>query len=293
MQRIEYLTVLFFLKLSRILPVSFVYGMFDFFAFLSFHILKKRRVLTISNLTLAYPDKSKKEIYLIAKNCFKSVAKTAAEIFLLFTDRKRLEDFILNKNEVSAKLRKITDGNKNGIIFMTAHFGNWEILSHFVALCGYPLIVIGRKGDNKYIEDNLTKHFRERYGSKNIYKKEAMSKMIKTLKSSGNIGILIDQKVGRTNSAKGTFFGIECYSTTSVANMKLKYDPLVIPIFAKREQNGQYTIMFESTASYKAEDKTDKDEKIISLTQYYNDIIEHAVREAPEQWFWMHNRWKV
>jgi KDO2-lipid IV(A) lauroyltransferase len=204
-----------------------------------------------------------------------------------------LEDFIINADEVSAKLYKAASNNKNGIIFITAHFGNWEILSHFVALCGYPLIVIGRKGDNKYIEDNLTKPFRERYGSKNIYKKEAMSKMVKELKSGGNIGILIDQKTGKRDGVLTTFFGMECYSTTSVASMKLKYDPLIIPIFAKRERDGRYTIMFDKEVSYKAEEKQDKDEKTASLTQRYNDIIENAVREAPEQWFWMHDRWKI
>ncbi|MDR0761714.1 MAG: hypothetical protein LBF13_01545, partial [Campylobacteraceae bacterium] len=285
MQRIEYLIVLFLLKLSKILPISFVYGMFNFFASLLFWLLKKRRILTISNLTSAYPQKNKKEIYSLAKECFKSTAKTAAEIFLLFTNKKRLEDFIINAEEASANLYKIANNNKNGIIFITAHFGNWEILSHFVALCGYPLIVIGRKGDNKYIENSLTKPFRERYGSKNIYKKEAMSKMVKELKSGGNVGILIDQKTGKANGILTTFFGIECYSTTSVANMKLKYDPLIIPMFAKRERNGRYTIILERALSYKAEDKQSKDEKIVSLTQHYNDTIERVVREAPEQWF--------
>jgi KDO2-lipid IV(A) lauroyltransferase len=267
--------------------------MFSFFGTILFWILRKRRALTISNLTLAYPEKSKKEIYDLAKQCFKSVAKTVAEIFLLFTNKKQLEELILNKDEVMAKMHKVAANNKNGIIFVTAHFGNWEILSHFVALCGYPFIVIGREGDNKHIEKNLTKPFRERYGSQNIYKKEAMSKMVKTLKNQGNIGILIDQKTSKTNGAKGSFFGIECYSTTSVASMKLKYDPLILPLFAKREKNGRYTIMFEGAVSYAAEDKKDKDEKISTLTQHYNDILERAIREAPEQWFWMHDRWKI
>ncbi|MDR0666153.1 MAG: acyltransferase, partial [Campylobacteraceae bacterium] len=129
MQKIEYLIVLFFMKLSKILPVSFIYGMFNFFAILLFFILKKRRILTISNLTLAYPEKNKKEIYDLAKACFKSTAKTTAEIFLLFTNKKHLEDFIINADEVSAKLYKAASNNKNGIIFITAHFGNWEILS--------------------------------------------------------------------------------------------------------------------------------------------------------------------
>ncbi|MDR1460542.1 MAG: lysophospholipid acyltransferase family protein [Campylobacteraceae bacterium] len=293
MQRVEYFIVIFFLKLSKFIPSPFVFSMFNFFGITFFWILKKRRILTISNLTKAYPQKNKREIFALAKACFKSVALTVAEIILIINDKKNIDDFLINKDEVLKIIANITKGNKKGIIFITAHFGNWEILSHFMAMNGYPVIAIGREGDNILIEKNLTKPFREKYGNQNTYKNEAMRKMVKTLRNGGNVGLLIDQKAGSTNSALTNFFGIECRTTTSVANMKLKYDPLVIPLFAKREKNGKYKIIFYGAADYKTEEKQSEEEKIKAMTQYYNDILERAVREAPEQWFWMHNRWKI
>jgi KDO2-lipid IV(A) lauroyltransferase len=258
-----------------------------------FFILKSRRELSIKNLTLAYPEKNKKEIHSLAKKSFKSVAITAAEVMLLINDKKKIEDFIINKDKFLKTLTDITKKNKKGIVFITAHFSNWEILPHFLAMNGYPMTAIGRAGDNLLIEKNLTKPFREKHGNQNIYKNEAMRKMIKTLKEAGNVGLLIDQKAGKTNSVLTTFFGMECRTTTSVANIKLKYDPLVIPIFLKRATYGKYGILFYGAADYKADDKNSEEEKIQALTQYYNDIIERAVREAPEQWFWMHGRWKI
>ncbi|MDR1613951.1 MAG: lysophospholipid acyltransferase family protein, partial [Campylobacteraceae bacterium] len=83
----------------------------------------------------------------------------------------------------------------------------------------------------------------------------------------------------------------ECRTTISVASMKLKYDSLVIPLFAKREKCGKYRIIFYGTADYMAEEHKREEDKIKAMTQYYNDILERAIREAPEQWFWMHNRW--
>ncbi|MDR2635935.1 MAG: lysophospholipid acyltransferase family protein [Campylobacteraceae bacterium] len=293
MQRLEYLTVIFFLKLSKIMPSFFTFGMLKFFAIIFFWILKKRRNLTISNLSKAYPEKSKKEIYALARACFKSVAVTAAEVMLIINEKKKIDDLIINKDEILKSIAGITRDNKKGIIFITAHFSNWEILPYLLAINGYPITAIGREGDNKLIEKNLTKPFREKHGNKNIYKNEAMRQMVKTLKGGGNVGLLIDQKAGRTNSVLATFFGMECRTTISVASMKLRYDSLVIPMFAKREENGKYSIILYGTADYKAEEKNSEDNKIQAMTQYYNDILERAINEAPEQWFWMHDRWRM
>jgi KDO2-lipid IV(A) lauroyltransferase len=229
----------------------------------------------------------------LAKNSFKSIARTAAEILLVFNNKKVADDFFVNKDEVLKKVAGVVKDNKKGIIFISAHFGNWEILTDFMALHGYRTVVIGREGDNTLIEKNLTKPFRERHGHQNIYKKEAMGKMIKTLKGGGNVGLLIDQKAGNTNSVIAKFFGRECTTTISPATMKLKYDPLVIPMFALRQNDGKYFIVFDGAVDYTADEKTDKNDKILELTQRYNDILESAIRKAPEQWFWMHNRWKI
>jgi KDO2-lipid IV(A) lauroyltransferase len=270
-----------------------VFGIFNAIGVLFFHALASRRKLSINNLTLAYPLKSEKEIYLLAKNSFKSIARTAAEILLVFNNKKNSDDFFVNKDETLEKIKEITKDNKKGIIFISAHFGNWEVLTDFMALHGYPTTVVGREGDNTFIEQNLTKPFRERHGHQNVYKKEAMSKMIRTLKSGGNVALLIDQKAGNTNSVIANFFGRECTTTISPATMKLKYDPLVIPLFAVRENDGKYRIVFDGAADYTAGEKADKNDKILELTQHYNDILESVVAQAPEQWFWVHNRWKI
>jgi KDO2-lipid IV(A) lauroyltransferase len=274
------------------MPSFFTFSVFNFFGIIFFYALKRRRNLAISNLAKAYPDKDKKEIFVLAKRCFKSVATTAAEIMLLINEKKSIDDFLINKDEILKTIANIAKDNKKGVIFITAHFGNWEILPHFLAIEGYPMIGIGREGDNALIEKNLTKPFREKYGNHNVYKNEAMNKMVKTLKNGGNVGLLIDQKMGHANSVLTTFFGIKCRTTISVASMKLRYDSLVIPMFAKRQESGKYKIIFYGAADYRAEDKENKTDKIKAMTQYYNDILERAIKEAPEQWFWMHNRWK-
>jgi KDO2-lipid IV(A) lauroyltransferase len=120
-----------------------------------------------------------------------------------------------------------------------------------------------------------------------------MSQMVKTLRNGGNVGLLIDQKANARNGIMSSFFGMPCYTTPSVAGMKIRYDSIVLPMFVLRKPNGKYRIMFEDEAKLDLDENLTKEEKTTRLTQHYNDIFERTVRQAPEQWFWMHNRWKI
>ena len=290
--RIEYIIVILFINLVKILPISWVYALFNTLASFLYHLIARRRKLTLKNLARAYPELSAKAIDSLAKRHFQSVGITIAEILLIFTKRIHIDELINNVDETIQKLKEYTKDNTKGIIFTTAHYGNWEVLASFIAKHGYPMTAIGRKGNNTLIEENLTTPFRERYGTKNVHKSEAMMNMVKTLRSGGNVGLLIDQKTGPKGGESTLFFNLPCFTTTSVAAMKLKYDPLVITAFARREKDGKYTILLEDPIHYVAEEKESKEEKVIAMTQHYNDILEKVVRSAPEQWFWVHDRWK-
>ena len=288
---LEYYIVKFFLLLTKLLPISLVYKLFNALAILLFKLIKSRRKIAIKNLTNAYPDKSNEDIQQIALDNFKSLGITISEILLILTNRLDIEEKIINKKEILQKLASYS--KDKGIIFTTAHFGNWEILAHFLAKNGYPMSAIGRKGNNTLIEDRLTTPFREKYGNINIHKSQAMSQMVRTLRGKRNVGLLIDQKAGNINSTKANFFGRATNTTISVASMKLKYNPFVIPMFLRRKNDGFYEIIMYDSIEYMGEDQENKEDKIQAMTQKYNDIFEEVVRSAPEQWFWMHNRWKI
>lgn len=292
-KQIEYRAVLFFVWLAKILPKSLLHGLFHGLGVVLFWMLKKRRNIAIKNLTKAYPSYNTAQINELAKANFTATARSVADILLLMNKRVEINESIENHQEILDKLATITKDNEKGIIFTTAHFSNWELLAHFLALNGYPMTVVGRRGTNRLIEYNLTTPFRERYGNKNIFKQQAMSQMVKTLRNGGNVGLLIDQKANARNGTMSSFFGMPCYTTPSVAGMKMRYDSIVLPIFILRKPNGKYRIMFEDEAKLDLDENLTKDEKTAQLTQHYNDIFERTVRQAPEQWFWMHNRWKI
>lgn len=292
-ESIEYYTVKIFVWIVGFLPNSTVYKILKFVAKLFFKYEKRRSTLTKRNLKLAFPEKTDEEILVLAKKAYESIAITIAEIILMINDKLDYENLINNKEESLKKLQMYTKDAKNGVVIITAHFSNWEYAAQFLPRNGYPMIAIGREGNNKLIEKNFTTPFRERFGNKNIYKKAAMLNIIKGLKQSKNIGLLIDQKSGGKNSIKAKFFGEDADTTTSIATLKLKYNPVIIPIFAPRGEDGKYTPLILEPVTYMAEEEPNKEKKIELMTQRYNDIFEEVIRQYPEQWFWMHNRWRL
>lgn len=287
-EKIEYFIVLSVIKISKFLPKFAVFALLKFFAVILFWVLKSRRKLAINNILAAYKDFDFKKAKSLAKANFISISQTVAEVLLLINDRINLDDIIQNGESAVKKVKELTKNNKNGIIFVTAHFGNWEFLAHYFATKGFPASVVGRYGNNSLIEDNITFPFRHKFGNDLIYKDDAMRNMIKLLKNHGNLGILTDQKTG---NFKAEFFGRQCYTTKSVATLFLKFNPMIIPIFAKRIDKMKFEIIVEKFPEIPS--NLSKNEAELFITQTCNDIFENIVRSAPEQWFWMHNRWRM
>lgn len=292
-ERIEYILVKIFVWFIGLLPNKTVYKLLKFIGKLFFKFEKRRSTLTKRNLKLAFPKKTDEEIEILAKKAYESISITIAEIILMINDKLNYDSLVNNTDEALELLEKYTKNAKNGVIIITAHFSNWEYAAQFLPRHGYPMIAIGREGNNKLIEDNFTTPFRERFGNKNIYKDQAMINIVKGLRNSKNIGLLIDQKSGGKSSMKAKFFNEVADTTTSIATLKLKYNPVILPIFMPRDKNGKYTPVICEPVEYIADEVSQKSEKIKLMTQRYNDIFEKVIREYPEQWFWMHNRWRL
>ena len=291
-EKIEYAFVKMLLWVAKVAPRTFLYGFFRMAALLFYRFDAKRRALTITNLTYAFPEKSKEEIARLAKDVYIELSKTITEILLLFTDRFDIDSAIINREEAIEKLHDLTSDAPNGIIVVTAHFSNWELAAHFLAKHGLPMLAVGREGNNKQIDRNFTIPFREKYGNQATTKKKAMLAMAKALKNAEAVGLLIDQKSGEVNSAKIDFFGYPAETTLSVAMLKQKFDPLVVPIFIAREEDGRYRMIIEEPIDYTAEEIEDPQMRLTAMTRKYSDAIEKVIRQYPAQWFWMHNRWR-
>jgi len=288
-EMLEYFFVKFLIFLASIMPKSLVYKIFKFIALSLFRLDKRRRKLTIKNLTLSFVEKNEIEIESLAKQSYIELSKTVAEIILMINKQLDINSLVTNVDEAVERLNRYKSDDAK--VYVTAHFSNWELLAQFMAVNGFALTGIGRRGNNALIEDNITTPFRQMHGNRNIYKKNAIMQMIKVIKQNASLGLLIDQKAGHQNSVRTTFFGRDVMTTTSVAMLKLKYNPLLLSIFMTRDNNGRYKVIINEPIEY--EPVGNKDEDIKNITQLCNDAVEDVVKAYPSQWFWMHNRWKL
>ncbi|MDD3591545.1 MAG: lysophospholipid acyltransferase family protein [Sulfurovum sp.] len=292
-EKIEYAIIQCLFGVSKIAPKVWIYQSIRWLTLMVYHLDKKRRYITIENLKMAFPDKSDREIGDLSKEVYRELSKTISEILLMYVDRFDIDEAVVNREEIIAKLQTATQNAPRGIVAMTAHFSNWELLAHFLAKHGLPMLVVGREGNNKLIEKRITQPFRKKYGNDTITKKKAILSMVKRLKSGGNVGILIDQKAGGPNAVEVDFMGKPAQTITSLAMLKQKLDPRIIPFFAARVGEGKYKIIMHDPVEYRAEEESDEARKIEKMTAEYNRIMESVIRAYPSQWFWMHNRWRI
>lgn len=291
-EKIEYSLVKLFLLLAKIAPKSFIYTIMKGLTLLVYHLDKQRRNLSITNLTMAFPEKTPEEIATLSKQVYTELSITITQILLMFTGRFNIDEAIKNHKQAQKKLHEIAHNSPYGVIVVTAHFSNWELAAHFLAKHGLPMLAIGREGNNKLIDQKITIPFRNKYGNRATSKDNAMLAMAKTLKKGDAVGLLMDQKSGRANSVKVNFFGTPAETTLSVAMLKLKFNPLVVPIFIARQSDGLYEMIINEPIDYVADEIEDKEKKLEAMTLRYNQAIEEIIRKYPAQWFWMHNRWR-
>ena len=290
---LEYYALKGVLLLTNLVPQSVIFSLCKNVAAFIFHFDKKRRYITLTNLERAFPLMHESERLTLAKKIYEHFAISVAEILLMMQKRVDIDTMVDDYDQAIQDMHNCFANQSNGTLLLTAHFGNWELLAHFFAKHGYPVVVIGRRGNNPLIEDNLTAPFRAMYGNTLAYKEQAMSAIIRALKHKGIAGMLIDQKAGGANSIKANFFGYPADTVNSTAMLKLRYHPSVTSLFMARQKNGKYKLIVGSPADIDLPNELSEQEKIERLTQRYNDIIEEVIRAYPEQWFWMHDRWRI
>jgi KDO2-lipid IV(A) lauroyltransferase len=277
-----------FFRVLGMVPPPWASRLSHFMGLFFFHVDKKHRNIALSNLTRAFAaEKRPHEIKKIAEQVFKNLALVLFEIGWSLSLTKTDLLAYISISGVS-RIREALKKGK-GLLVFTAHAGNWELLPVLSALMDYKVSILFRPLDfpplNQFFLDT-----RSRFGAKMIATKHSMRKILSNLKQGEIIGILMDQNVDWYEGVFVDFFGRRACTNKGLALIALKTETPVLPIFLVREKTGFRVEIGEEIPLIKTGDKT-KD--IESNTQQYNDVIEAFVRRYPDQWFWVHQRWKT
>jgi KDO2-lipid IV(A) lauroyltransferase len=273
--------------LFLIIPYDLALGLGRSVGYLAYILLPKYRRLTKKHLRMAFGDsKTEDEISRVAKAVFMNLGMGLAEVLSLPKIKNRLGRLI--DLEGLEKIDRVLKEGK-GAVVISGHFGNWELLPMYFASKGYPSNVIARpvyyEKYNEWIQ-----YLRNNMGVNVILRTDSPKKMLELLKRNELVGILPDQDIDSIDGIYIDFLGRKAYTPVAPVKIALASGAPIIPAFIVRK-NKQHSIIIEEPI--KIEDKVDKEEAILLYTQKWSDIIESYVRKYPEQWVWMHKRWKT
>jgi Kdo2-lipid IVA lauroyltransferase/acyltransferase len=252
----------------------------------AYHILKIRRPLVEQNLALTFPEKNSSEIKALARKVYRNQAENIIEVLRLPMIKTAEEAANLLDLDSRKILAKTVDRNK-GCVVLSAHFGNWELLALCSGLLIAPMAVVVKKVKNHAIDRQINL-WRTMRGNRIIYDWQALREGLRTLRKGGFLCILGDQ-----SDSSGTFFTEFLGRRTSVflgpAFFALNAGVPLFVAMCRRTGGGRYTVDIEEidTTSF-GKEKTDAEE----LARRYTKVLERYIYKYPEEWFWLHNRWK-
>ncbi len=269
-------------------PNAVSFPILNFISWIVYTIDKKHRKIIKTNLDFAYgKNLSNEEKKRVEKKCYKNLVYFLAD----FIKNQGITKEELSK-KVSFKNREILDNaikNRENIILITAHYGNWELVPLSLAAFFAPITGVGRALKGKTLNDILKRN-REQFDIKMLDKQGAMKGMIKALKQNRLLGLLIDQNTSEKEGVLVDFFGKKARQTHSTALLARKMDAIIIPAFITTDDYKNYQITFYDKITVEKSDNIDND--IHKATQEQANIIEKIIRKKPDEWFWFHKKWK-
>lgn len=255
---------------------------------LAYFIIAYARKRTQNNLKIAFgEEKDERELKKLALSVFENVGKNVA-------DAVRLKNMKWEEVEKITKIEGLEYFDNaykmgKGVIALTGHIGNFELLAAYVSLKGYKLSVISRELYDPRLDALLVKN-RESVGLENIPSPASVKQVIKALRSGRALGVLADQDSSRVRGVFVNFFERPARTPVGPALLAYKTQSPIVPMAIVREGDDKYKIMVKEPI--KLASSENKEKNIIETTQKYTHVLESIIREYPSQWLWMHDRWK-
>jgi len=283
----EYILFLSFSFFCRIFGLRLSRKFASVIGFIFFYFIPIRRKVVIDNLQNAFPELTENEIKKLAYNNFKNFALTLVEILILpGLDDKDLKN-IVSFDEIE-KLKQLYDLG-NGVILLSAHFGNWEYGALSIALNIEKKIFVVAKAQRNTQVNNWIDKQREKCGNEVIPLGISIRNVYSALKEKKIVALVADQR-GPAESIKLEFFGRKTSVYTGPAVLSLKTNSPIIYGLTIRQKDLSYKAVFKEISRENLPDNND--EKVKVLSERILIYLENVIREYPEQWFWMHKRWK-
>jgi KDO2-lipid IV(A) lauroyltransferase len=288
-ERLEYWIVWLWVKAVGLLPRPLARAKGIALGLIVYLLHGRLRHVGMRNLALAFPQMSPRERRRILRGTYISLGRQFAEVCLF--PRYTRE----NVNQVV-----IYDGFENyerafargkGVIFLTAHLGAWELSAFAHSLQGHPLSIVMRSLDNSRV-DRLIQSYRTMHGNRTVDKDDFVRGLLAAMRKGETVGILMDTNMTPPQGVFVDFFGIPACTASGLARIALRTDAAVVPGFTVWDSKlRKYILRFDPAVELirTGDDPAD----VLANTAKFTKVIEDFVRRYPDQWLWVHRRWKT
>ena len=250
---------------------------------------RKLRRVGMRNLQLAFPEMPARERRRLVRKVFTSLGRQFAEVcqFPRYTAKNVSEVVIYDGFENFDRAAQ----RGKGVLFLTGHLGGWELSAFAHSLYGHPLYFVMRPLDNPYL-DALVRRYRTMHGNTPILKDDPARELLRAMKQGSTVGILMDTNMTPPEGVFVDFFGIPACTASGLARIALRTDSAVVPGFTLWDPVlRKYRLRFDPALELKRTGNNEQD--ILANTQLFTNVIEDFVRRYPDQWLWVHRRWKT
>lgn len=277
---VQFIPIWVFLTVGKLLPFGIRGPVFSALGRALVTILPGAKRRVISNLRKVYPEASDAVLHRLARGVGANTARSLSELLFNHSYRKRLDLF--SASGPGFEILKEAKRQGRGAIIVSAHFGQWEAIRHYLKAQDMETGAIYRENSNPFYERRFLKAIR--YGGEPIVARSTSGNktMIRHLRKGGFFALLVDQK--HVQGEMFTFLGLDAWTSTSPAELALRYDLELVPAFARRMPDGNHIdIEFQPAIAHSS---------VKEMTQEINDRISEQILAAPDQWYWLHQRWK-
>lgn len=284
---VEYALFLILVFAARLLPRRASLALGGHIGWFCQFAIPKKRKIAYDNLRRAFPEMSISEVKETVSATFRHLGISGMEMLTLDrfkTERDLQENFHITGLE---HLREAYELNR-GVFLLTGHLGFWEVGTFLVPQLGHPVDFVAKKMKNPYV-DRYFLRMREAGGGRCLDSRKGARRIVRSLGEKRGVAVLLDQHISRSEAVTVDFFSRKACTTPIIAQIAMKYQIPVVPLFSYRNEDYKYDIVIEPMIVFSDEAGEDA---VVRNTALLTAKIEEAIRRRPNQWFWVHRRWR-
>ena len=288
-ERLEFWAVWLLVRFLGSLPRGWARAVGAGIGGIAYRFLGRLRRVGLRNLELAYPERTIQERERTLRLEYRNLGWLLAEFCLMSRYSPEQASKFIEYDGLEHYLAARERGK--GVLVLTGHLGAWELSSFYHSLVGYPMGLVIRRLDNPLV-DAFVNRIRTLHGNRVIHKDDFARGLISAMRAGETVGILMDTNMTPPQGVFVPFFGMDACTASGLARVALKTDAAVLPGFLLwDESRRKYVLRFGERMELVRSDDHDRD--VLANTAAFAAMTERYVRAHPEQWLWMHRRWKT